>query len=333
MLPLISTRCGERHALRDDARDDLQQHPEGGRPFKGDAPHRNHEDLDRSCFSRPSSIFAQDLRASRKTRDRRDYKNPIRGSDRPRNDAERSQNRDIRARGRRRGVLRHRHGTIGGESPSQHMARNRGSLRRMDPPTAARVVRDEGSRLCRSCRAPCYTWAAETPAEARPMKIDSTTLGIAALGIGAVYLYRQRTAEPEPFDPETATEEELRESVLGAARAQQASMTPDKFPARTQQSAPQVLEAAGLEDSAITFSIWRRSFETSDGPAEGYRMQVGGPGTDGQVTIRTADGAMLSPAESAAGGSPLAFYPQLDQALEALTAYVSIFQNELIQGA
>jgi len=165
------------------------------------------------------------------------------------------------------------------------------------------------------------------------MKIDSTTLGIAALGIGAVYLYRQRTAEPEPFDPSKLSDEERRESVLAGARGQAATFTPDKFPARTQQSAPQVLEAAGLEDSGITFSIWRRSFETSEGPAEGYRMQVGGPGTDGQVTIRTADGAMLSPAESAAGGSPLAFYPQIDQALEAITAYISIFQTELIQGA
>ena len=164
------------------------------------------------------------------------------------------------------------------------------------------------------------------------MKIDSTTLGLAALGIGAVYLYRQRTAEPEPFDPENATEEERRESILGAARAQQATITPEQFPARTQQSAPQVLEAAGLENSGITFSIWRRSFETSEGPADGYRMQVGGPGTDGQITIRTADGAMLSPAESAQGGAPLAFYPELDQALEALTAYISIFQNELIEG-
>ncbi len=35
------------------------------------------------------------------------------------------------------------------------------------------------------------------------MKIDATTLGIAALGIGAVYLYRQRTAEPEPCEVET----------------------------------------------------------------------------------------------------------------------------------
>jgi len=167
------------------------------------------------------------------------------------------------------------------------------------------------------------------------MKIDSTTLGIAALGIGAVYLYRQRTAEPEPepFDPSKLSDEERRESVLAGARGQAATFSADKFPSQTQQTAPQVLEAAGLEDSGITFSIWRRTFETSDGPAEGFRMQVGGPGIDGQVTIRTSDGAMLSPAESSEGGAPIAFYPEIAQALEAITAYVSIYQEELIQGA
>jgi len=158
--------------------------------------------------------------------------------------------------------------------------------------------------------------------------MTGTTL-ITLAGIAATAYFLLKDKE---FDPSKASDEELRESVLAGARAQQASMTPDKFPARTQQTAPQVLEAAGLEDSGIKFSIWRRSFQTSEGPAEGYRMQVGGPATDGQIMIRTSEGAMLSPAESSLGGKPIAFYPDLDQALEALTAYISIFQSELIQG-
>ena len=162
------------------------------------------------------------------------------------------------------------------------------------------------------------------------MKISDNLLPLAALGLGAYYLIRR--SEEQAFDPSTATPEERRDSVLAAARAQNATIKPQNFPHRTQTTAPQVLEAAGLEDSGITFSIWKREFETDSGPAEGYRLQVGGPGAP-QIRIRIENGAMLSPSESAKRGTlPLAFYPDLDDALEAMTAYISIYQDELLAG-
>jgi len=150
-----------------------------------------------------------------------------------------------------------------------------------------------------------------------------TLLGLA--GIGA-YLYT-REDEDEESPERTMTPTELSKAT---SVAYQQAYTAETFPAATQQTRPEILEQIGLEDSGITFSLWKRTFETSEGQSSGYRMKVGGPATDGQFSIRVSEGQMLSPAESIAGGNAIAFYPEFSDALEAMQAYISIFQTELI---
>jgi hypothetical protein len=108
------------------------------------------------------------------------------------------------------------------------------------------------------------------------------------------------------------------------ARHGGAFYTAETFPAATQSSHPGIISG----NSSLTFSVWRRTFSTSDGDASGFRIKVGPPGK--QVGVRMIDGGMASPMESASNDRlPFAFFQTLPEALEAAGQYAAAYESEL----
>lgn len=102
--------------------------------------------------------------------------------------------------------------------------------------------------------------------------------------------------------------------------------TPETFPYTTQDY-HQALLPEGYED-LLSFSIWRREFETSDGPQKAFKIHVGPRG--GQFPIRMDGGVMASPAVSISNRAlPHAVFPEPGEALDAVAAYMDQYQDEL----
>lgn len=101
---------------------------------------------------------------------------------------------------------------------------------------------------------------------------------------------------------------------------------PETFPYTTQDYHKDLLPE-GYED-LLSFSIWRREFETSDGPQKAFKIHVGPRG--GQFSIRMEGGAMASPAVSISNKAlPHAVFPEPGEALDAVAAYMAQYQDEL----
>jgi hypothetical protein len=101
---------------------------------------------------------------------------------------------------------------------------------------------------------------------------------------------------------------------------------PETFPYTTQEYHKELLPD-GYED-LLSFSIWRREFETSDGPQKAFKIHVGPRGK--QFSVRMEGGAMASPAVSIANKAlPHAVFPGPGEALDAVAAYLDQYQDEL----
>ena len=101
---------------------------------------------------------------------------------------------------------------------------------------------------------------------------------------------------------------------------------PETFPYTTQEYHPDLLPE-GYED-LLSFSIWRREFETSDGLQKAFKIHVGPRGK--QFSVRMEGGAMAAPSVSIANKAlPHAVFPEPGEALDAVAAYMAQYQDEL----
>ncbi len=143
------------------------------------------------------------------------------------------------------------------------------------------------------------------------MNNTTAIVSLAALA-GAAWFFTR----PQDDDPTKPPER----SNLGAWA------TPETFPYTTQDYHKELLPE-GYED-LLSFSIWRREFETSDGPQKAFKIHVGPRG--GQFPIRMEGGAMASPAVSTSNKAlPHAVFPEPGDALDAVAAYMDQYQDEL----
>jgi len=144
------------------------------------------------------------------------------------------------------------------------------------------------------------------------MTNTTAIVSLAALAGAAWYFTRPQDDDDPARPPER--------SNLGAWA------TPETFPYTTQDYHKDLLPE-GYED-LLSFSIWRREFQTSDGPQKAFKIHVGPRG--GQFPIRMDKGVMASPAVSISNKSlPHAVFPEPGEALDAVAAYMDQYQDEL----
>lgn len=143
--------------------------------------------------------------------------------------------------------------------------------------------------------------------------MTNTTAIVSLAALAGAAWYYTRPAEDSPT-------ENAKRVGLGAWA------TPETFPYTTQDAHPDLLPEGTSE--WLSFSVWKREFQTEDGVIDAFRVSVGPRGK--QFSVKMIDKAMASPSASISGQDlPYSIFQDVPTALDAIEAYLAQYQDEL----